>query len=105
MPSRVRHHEGGLPPSAASDGVDRRVLLPRAALVVIDDKGAEGVFIFRFDDDGNEVGDTWHETADDALRQAAFEYEGRLNWETIPSDVEDLGAFIRRELRAAPRSD
>jgi hypothetical protein len=101
----VRHYEGGLPPSVAGDRVDRRVPLPRAALVVIDDKGAEGVFMFRFDEQGGEIGDTWHSTADDALRQAAFEYERQLTWETIPSGVQDLGAFVRDEVRAAPRGD
>lgn len=39
----------------------------------------DGVSLFRYDATGECVADTWHESMDDALRQAKFEYE--LEWE------------------------
>jgi hypothetical protein len=34
----------------------------------------EGHFLFRFASDGSDGGDPWHESLEDALEQAEFEY-------------------------------
>ncbi|MDL2274950.1 hypothetical protein LJC22_02345 [Desulfosarcina sp. OttesenSCG-928-G10] len=36
---------------------------------------SHGFFLLRFNTDGDFVGDTWHETLEDAKEQAAFEFE------------------------------
>lgn len=46
-----------------------------AALAIQGDDDA-GYFLLYLDADGSSVTDTWHETLDDALGQAEFEYEG-----------------------------
>lgn len=45
-----------------------------AALAIQGDDA--GYFLLYLDADGSPVTDTWHETLDDALEQAEFEYEG-----------------------------
>ena len=40
---------------------------------------AEGWFLFGYAADGTFSGDTWHESADDALHQAEREYAGELS--------------------------
>lgn len=47
---------------------------PFAALAIQGDDS--GYFLLYLDADGSPVTDTWHETLDDALEQAEFEYEG-----------------------------
>ena len=37
--------------------------------------GDGGFFLFRLDDNGGCLADTWHETLDDAKAQAKFEYD------------------------------
>jgi len=57
--------------------------MPVATLVEIVDEGS-GVYLYRYDVDGNCVGDTWHLTIDEAKSQAGFEYgiaDG--DWEAI----------------------
>ena len=49
---------------------------PFAALGITRDNESEGYLLFYFDQDGDEVTDTWHETLEDAKGQAEFEYEG-----------------------------
>src|SRR4051794_17930819 len=36
----------------------------------------DGFYLFRCDRDWRVVADTWHATAEEAMRQAEFEYEG-----------------------------
>ena len=59
----------------------------------VDPRGS-GVMMYRFDANGDCVGDTWHESLDDAKRDAANEYEGLVqSWEEIPTaaDMVDFG--------------
>jgi hypothetical protein len=35
---------------------------------------AEGVYLLRLDDEGDEITDTWHESVNDAFEQARFEF-------------------------------
>lgn len=47
--------------------------LPNAARAEIEE-GNEGYFLLRFTESSEFAGDTWHQTLDEAKRQAHFEY-------------------------------
>ena len=54
---------------------------PAAGLAICQYPGEDAFYLFSCDSAWREYADTWHETLDDALRQAAFEYEGvGQNW-------------------------
>lgn len=56
---------------------------PAAALAIARYEGDEGFYLFYLDDDGAVATDTYHDSAEDALAQAAFEYVG-LRWSDVP---------------------
>lgn len=59
------------------------------AVVVIEER-SDGVFLFRFTDRGEVVGDTWHVSEADARRQARAEYGDLLGpWKEVPANVAD----------------
>jgi hypothetical protein len=64
------------------------LLGPAAGLAICRDADG-GFYLFGCDAEWNTVTDTWHQTLDDALRQAEFEYDGvgeTWKWlETRPS--------------------
>jgi hypothetical protein len=72
------------PTGATSHTVGGAEFGPAAALAIARYSGEDGTYLFYLDHDGRVVTDTWHESLDNALHQAASEYEG-LNWT-------DLGA-------------
>ena len=49
---------------------------PSAALAICRHDGEENVYLFGCDEQWSCLTDTWHETIEDAMRQAEFEYEG-----------------------------
>lgn len=83
---RVRHQEG-LP----SD--PQRQDLPLAALLIIDE-GPDGVFLFRFSGTGEDAGDTWHQSVDEAKRQGVVEY-GPLSWQSAPPGLHKVSVLVR----------
>lgn len=91
--SKVKHYRG-MPPELAG-GTDTRKEMGSARFLVIE-INPDGVFLYRFDAEGDCVGDTWHMTVEHAKDQAAYEFEGLpLNWQDIPQSVEDVAAFVR----------
>jgi ABC-type nitrate/sulfonate/bicarbonate transport system substrate-binding protein len=72
----------------------------RAAIVVIDSAGQQpAASLTRFSIDGTEVGDSWHETAEDAKAQAVFEFGESLGeWHPIPFGVSSEEA-VKEQLR------
>ena len=50
--------------------------MPDAAWVVIEEMNGS-CYLYRYSKTGDEVGDTWHETVDEAKGQAEFEYDIR----------------------------
>ena len=85
-------HYGGLPPQLTG-GQDLRKRMKAPVLLVIEEK-SEGVFLSRFTADGQEVGDTWHRSAEEAQEQARFEYGELLgDWKLVPADVDDVVSF------------
>lgn len=89
--AKVRHYRG-LPPELTS-GDDLREQMPSAAIVLIETK-PDGTFMVRFAADGQVVGDTWHQTIEEAQEQAMFEFGNSLSdWIAVPADVENVFAF------------
>ncbi len=71
----------------------------RAVLVIIEpDEQTCGCLLIRFLGDGKEVGDTWHESTEDAKAQAAIEFGESLGvWHRIPSELTS-SMFVREQL-------
>src|SRR5438477_10298489 len=84
FPTKAKHFHG-LPPELG--GHDERRVLPQPAFLLLEER-EDGVFLFRYDCQGQCVGDTWHMSAQDAKDQASFEYlDAALDWQDIPPDV------------------
>jgi len=49
---------------------------PAAGLAICHHEGEDCFYLFGCDSSWNTVTDTWHQSLDDALAQAEFEYEG-----------------------------
>jgi hypothetical protein len=97
--SKVGHFTG-LPP-ALTDGKDTRQQMGGARFAVIEDT-AEGVFLYRYGSGGEFVGDTWHQSIDDAKHQAVFEYGDSIStWSEIPPAVQDVVEFGINQLGQA----
>ena len=78
---RTRHMIG-LPPELGHSVPP--IDMPPARYLLIEELD-EGHFLFRFAGDGSDGGDTWHESFEDALEQAAFEYGlTEDSWQPIP---------------------
>jgi hypothetical protein len=103
-------HRMGLPgedeetllPSAASLGLpedpSERQVLPPAALLIIDaEPDGGGLSLIRYSDKGDFAGDTWHQSLEDAKRQAAFEF-GTITWDYAPLIPADLQKFALARL-------
>jgi hypothetical protein len=89
-------------PSSESESGDRSDVetgraLPQAKVVFIDAR-IDGFFLERFTDRGELVGETQHDTADEAQWQAYSEYV-LSDWRSCPEDVDPL-EYIRG--RSAP---
>jgi len=92
QPTQDVIHYKGLPP-ILTGGIDTRQQMDSALYLVIE-VTSEGVFLNRFDAQGECVGDTWHMNIDDAKDQALGEFKDLIqDWEDIPSDVEDVAVY------------
>ncbi len=82
----------GLPPMEPSEPDTRqRMAVPRVLVLAT---RSDGVFLERFDAQGNEVGDTWHESIDDGKAQALAEYGENLGtWTDVPESESDPVVF------------
>jgi hypothetical protein len=47
-----------------------------AAVAICRFDGDDGFYLFYCDEEWKPITDTWHQTLDDAIKQAEFEYEG-----------------------------
>jgi hypothetical protein len=72
-------------PSDVGNGQPR---LPDVKVLFIDVR-VEGFFLERFNDRGELVGTTEHETMDEAMWQASSEYE-IADWRSCPEDVDPV---------------
>ena len=71
-----------------SDVETGRPLLPEVKAVFIDVR-VDGFFLERFNDRGELVDTTQHETMDEAMWQASSEYD-LADWRSCPDDVDPL---------------
>jgi hypothetical protein len=72
----------------------QRMAMPR---VLVLESRPDGFFLDRFDESGDEAGDTWHESIDDAKAQARAEYGENLgSWTQVPASEHDPVAFALR---------
>lgn len=89
---RQPKHFVGLPPEL-TEGKDtrQRLALPRVLLV---EARTDGVFLFRFTDDGGFGGDTWHGSIEEAKQQAQYEYGTMADeWREVPDEITNVVAF------------
>ncbi len=88
----------GLPPSLTG-GEDQRLALGFASFLVIEDT-PEGFFLYRYDKNGEFVGDTWHADEEEAKEQAAYEYgDGAKSWTNIPEGVDNVVKFALAHMK------
>ena len=74
--------------------IDPDNMLPVPDVVLLIDTGREGCMLFRYSAHGELCGDTPHDTAHQAERQAQIEYgEALYPWIDVPDDVVDAHAF------------
>jgi hypothetical protein len=60
-------------------------------------EGEGGVFLDRFTDGAAPAGDTWHQTEQEAVEQAAWEYGERLGpWIDLRGGMTDLADVVAR---------
>jgi hypothetical protein len=75
---------------------DTREQLDVPRVVVLESR-ADGIFLNRYDETGDEVGDTWHQSFEEAKEQAAAEYADNLGpWTEVPQSEDDAVAFALR---------
>lgn len=92
---KVRHYNG-LPPQLTG-GRDTRELMATPVLLLTEQE-SDGVSLYRFAPDGKIVGDTFHESLDDARAQARFEFgEAISDWKQVPDNVEEPFTFGMKE--------
>ena len=78
--------------------IDRRHRLRRSGqeetygLVICEQKGSPGVFLFTCEEDWAPIFDSWHTTIKEAKKQAAFQWDGiEATWEEPPDTVDPHG--------------
>ena len=92
MPA-TRHYIGTM---AANGSIERRRLpVPRVLILEKAFVGRDtGYFLYRFTEEGQPAGDTWHSSESDALNAAVDEFGDRIyTWTDVPDDVEDEVLF------------
>jgi hypothetical protein len=61
-----------------------------APRVLVLENRPDGIFLDRFSESGDEAGDTWHESIDNAKAQALAEYGENLGcWAEVPASEDD----------------
>ncbi len=88
-------HYAGLPP-LGSGAPDTRLRMAIPRVLVLSTR-PDGIFLDRFDELGEEVGDTWHESIEDAKAQAFAEYGETIGgWTPVPDEETDPVTFALR---------
>jgi len=78
-PSRTKH--------TIFDGKTTREFPPFVELIIAASPGDDACYLFHLCADG-EVADTWHETLEDALHQAEWEFSVKEEERTVPATPE-----------------
>jgi hypothetical protein len=73
--------ESARPTGNCKHWVHEQMVGPARALAICQYEGETGYYLFSCDSRWQVLTDTWHETMEDTLRQADFEYEEiTMNW-------------------------
>jgi hypothetical protein len=89
-------------PPELTGGSDTREEMVAALFLAIEEK-PDGVFLYRYDAQGECVGDTWHMSVDDAKEQANYEYGSEvLNWQSTPQDIQNIAEYVLMWLESHP---
>jgi len=65
---------------------------PARVLMVMGD--ATSFMLYRVAADGEDAGDTWHQTLEDVMHQVEWEYQGAVSeWWEMPSSVLDQDCY------------
>lgn len=93
QPDRMKtKHYTGLPPELTGGRDFRHEMNPASVRLI--GKQSDGVFLYRFDSEGQVVGDTWHRSIEEAKEQAQFEYGNLISeWKQVPPEIEDVVQF------------
>lgn len=76
-------HYLGFPPSLTYGNETRKPMPSSIALAI--GETSDGIFLFRISSEGQIVGDTWHQSEEEAKHQAIFEFGGSLSeWISVP---------------------
>ena len=98
----VRHFHG-MPPLADEQPDERHRMEP--AKVIMATSGEAGFYLYRFDEMGDVVGDTWHPSVNDVKHQALVEYGlSAEDWRQMPDDLADFDAAIGYVMQQANKS-
>lgn len=85
---RTIHFEG-LPAGLLENQEEPRTL-PSPDVLVIEET-SDGVFLYRYDREGEFGGDTWHESIEEAKEQAGFEYGDLVEeWREVPEGIDAI---------------
>ena len=81
-----------------TDLTSKTLEFPKAFLLIIEEKD-DGVYLNRFTENGDKVGDTWHLNIDEAKEQATFEFEDVLSsWKEIAENIDEPEKYILGKL-------
>ena len=101
---RVRHLVG-MPAEWDSPGEPVELGWPTVVLLEEEVPGSDA-WLYRFDCNGAEVGDTWHRCIAHAKEQAAYEYGEALDsWQEVPVQVTnamDYAASLAKKVKTEP---
>jgi hypothetical protein len=90
----------GVPDEIAGVGWRAPLQAPDALMIV---RNRDAFYLLRYLSSGEEVGDTWHQTIDEAKRQADLEYEGCVGrWLEIPDDMASEDEIVTFALSMGP---
>ncbi len=82
-----RHFAGAPAELGLGDGSQQRMPWPRVALIA---EREDGVYLERLLPDGSVVGDTVHDSVNEAQEQAKWEYGQLLgHWQEVPPEVSE----------------
>jgi hypothetical protein len=95
---RRAHHFVGSPPDESGQLVVHEEF-PWPKVLLIRPGQDAGFMLYRYAQNGQFAGDTWHLTLDEAREQADFEFgEGLSPWRTVPEEIADPVTFALHEL-------
>ncbi|MGA8015462.1 MAG: hypothetical protein WCB85_06045 [Candidatus Dormiibacterota bacterium] len=88
---RTRHYRG-FPPKLTG-GIDTRVDMPTAVLVLAEPDTTGGWHLRRYAADGSDAGNTWHPSWPEAVGQLEFEYVSNLIFTCVPPEADDPRSY------------